>query len=356
MLRADRTQPFGFIREFATRWDVLAFIVVMAVVPFWRRPVAACLRRSRSSRPCRCRWTPSHLPEYAARTTFRMLAALVLSLVFTLTYATWAAKSERAGKLAGAHPGHSAVGADPGFHFHHRACSSCRWRPGACSARNSRRFSRYSPVRPGTWRSASTSRCAPCRLELVEAAESFRLSPWMRFWQLEVPFAHAGAHLEHDDVHVGRLVLRGGLRVDQRRPHHGGAARRRLLHRARHRAEESARHRLGDPHHADRDPAVRPAAVPAAGRLGGPLPGGAGARRAGAGFLGAHHDAPLAPHPAATLAFHAAVLLDQPRRQAHRQASWSRSDRPQAAQPRSAVGVADRGGGRGGPWHIVARA
>ncbi len=28
-----------------------------------------------------------------------MLAALFLSLVFTLTYATWAAKSERAGKL-----------------------------------------------------------------------------------------------------------------------------------------------------------------------------------------------------------------------------------------------------------------
>src|SRR5229473_3312221 len=26
-------------------------------------------------------------------------------------------------------------------------------------------------------------------LELIEASESFRLSPWMRFWQLEVPFA-----------------------------------------------------------------------------------------------------------------------------------------------------------------------
>ena len=33
---------------------------------------------------------PKHLPEYAARTTFRMFAALALSLVFTLTYATWA--------------------------------------------------------------------------------------------------------------------------------------------------------------------------------------------------------------------------------------------------------------------------
>ena len=42
---------------------------------------------------------PWNLPEYAARTTLRMLAALVLSLLFTLTYATWAAKSRRAGVI-----------------------------------------------------------------------------------------------------------------------------------------------------------------------------------------------------------------------------------------------------------------
>src|SRR6185295_5883447 len=42
---------------------------------------------------------PIHLPFYAARTTLRMFAALGLSLLFTFTYATWAAKSARAGKL-----------------------------------------------------------------------------------------------------------------------------------------------------------------------------------------------------------------------------------------------------------------
>ncbi|HBZ69195.1 MAG TPA: hypothetical protein DEP35_05375, partial [Deltaproteobacteria bacterium] len=40
--------------------------------------------------------SPSLLPMYALRTTTRMLAALVASLVFTLTYATVAAKSRRA--------------------------------------------------------------------------------------------------------------------------------------------------------------------------------------------------------------------------------------------------------------------
>ena len=38
---------------------------------------------------------PGMLPQYAVRTVLRMAAAMVLSLVFTLTYATLAAKSRR---------------------------------------------------------------------------------------------------------------------------------------------------------------------------------------------------------------------------------------------------------------------
>ena len=40
--------------------------------------------------------SPSALPGYALRTTMRMLAALLASLIFTFTYATPAAKSRRA--------------------------------------------------------------------------------------------------------------------------------------------------------------------------------------------------------------------------------------------------------------------
>src|SRR3974377_1479118 len=40
--------------------------------------------------------SPTALPAYALRSTMRMLAALVASLVFTFTYATLAAKSRRA--------------------------------------------------------------------------------------------------------------------------------------------------------------------------------------------------------------------------------------------------------------------
>ena len=39
---------------------------------------------------------PLNLPEYALRTTLRMLAAMVASLLFTVTYGTLAARSRRA--------------------------------------------------------------------------------------------------------------------------------------------------------------------------------------------------------------------------------------------------------------------
>ena len=130
--------------------------------------------------------------------------------------------------------------------------------------------------------------------ELIEASRSFRLTPVDEFLAPRGAVRDAAAHLEHDDVDVGRLVLRRRLGGDQRRQHHGHAARRRLLHRARHRAAESGGGRLGDRHDADRDPDLRPAAVPAAGRVGRPLPLRAGSRRRGAAILGARHAAPLA--------------------------------------------------------------
>ena len=104
---------------------------------------------------------------------------------------------------------------------------------------------------------------------------------------------HAGARLEHDDVDVRRLVLRRGLGGDQCRGHDGHAARDRLLHRARHRPASPRRHRLGDRRHADRHSPLRPAALPAARRLGRSVSVRAGGGRRGAALLGAHGAPPI---------------------------------------------------------------
>jgi len=60
--------------------------------------------------------------------------------------------------------------------------------------------------------------------ELVEVARKLPVEPLAAFLAPGSALRHAGAHLEHDDVHVRRLVLRRGLRGHQRRQHHGHPA------------------------------------------------------------------------------------------------------------------------------------
>lgn len=131
---------------------------------------------------------PGRLPYYALRTSLRMGLALAASLAFTFVYASWAAKSERAGKLLvplldvlqsvpilgflsitivgfiELFPG-SLLG--PEFAAVFAIFTSQAW---------NMTFSFY----------ASLRQIPP---ELYQAASVFRLSAWQRFWRLEVPFA-----------------------------------------------------------------------------------------------------------------------------------------------------------------------
>jgi NitT/TauT family transport system permease protein len=183
----DRFEPYVFLRDAVTRWDVLAFIVVIGLIVFLgetSRGLFAPLTLLESS-PLSL--DPRHLPEYAARTTFRMLAALFLSLVFTLTYATWAAKSERAGRLLV--PILDILQSVPILGFISvTVVFFMSLAPGrVLGAEFAAIFAIFTSQ---AWNMAfsfyQSLRTIP--IELMEAAESFRLSPWMRFWQLEVPF------------------------------------------------------------------------------------------------------------------------------------------------------------------------
>jgi len=134
---------------------------------------------------------PWFLPGYAVRTTLRMFAALVCSLLFTFTYATWAAKSRRAGLILvpildilqsvpilgflsftvvffmGLFPG-QVLGAELAAIF--AIFTSQAWNMA---------FSLYQALKT-----------VPADLD--EAARSYRLTAWQRFWRLEVPFAMPG--------------------------------------------------------------------------------------------------------------------------------------------------------------------
>lgn len=134
---------------------------------------------------------PLQLPGHAARTTLRMLIALVFSLLFTFSVGTLAAKSKRAEKILiplldilqsvpvlgylsftvlfflTLFPG-SVLGAELAAIF--AIFTSQVW---------NMTFSLYQSLRtvPG---------------ELHDAARAFQLSGWQRFWRLEVPFAMPG--------------------------------------------------------------------------------------------------------------------------------------------------------------------
>ena len=134
---------------------------------------------------------PANLPGYAVRTTLRMFAALACSLLFTLTYATFAAKSRRAGLILipildilqsvpilgflsftvvfflNLFPGR-VLGAELAAIF--AIFTSQAWNMA---------FSLYQSLKtvPG---------------DLDEASRSLKLTTWQRFWRLEIPFAMPG--------------------------------------------------------------------------------------------------------------------------------------------------------------------
>ena len=100
-----------------TRWDALAVLLTLGLLVFVAEASRHLLQPLVELQLAPLSLAPENLPEYAARTTLRMLVALVLSLLFTFTYATLAAKSRRAESLAGAAARHPAIGADPRLHL-----------------------------------------------------------------------------------------------------------------------------------------------------------------------------------------------------------------------------------------------
>src|ERR1700694_2523582 len=77
-------------------WDSLAVVLVLGFILFLGQTSASLVEPLSELKIAPVSLDPENLPGYAARTTLRMLAALMLSLLFTFTYATVAAKHRRA--------------------------------------------------------------------------------------------------------------------------------------------------------------------------------------------------------------------------------------------------------------------
>ena len=134
---------------------------------------------------------PAKLPEYALRTTLRMFAAILASLAFTFVAATLAAKSRKAELII--IPALDILQSVPVLGFltftvvFFMGLFPGRQLGAECAAI-------FAVFTAQAWNMAfsfyQSLRTVP--RDLDEVSRHFRLSPWLRFWRLEVPFAAPG--------------------------------------------------------------------------------------------------------------------------------------------------------------------
>jgi NitT/TauT family transport system permease protein len=191
--QSDRTSPLGLGPRglLPNLYDLVIFVLIAAgfvLLAHGAREMGAPLTELDIA-PVTL--DPANLPDYALRTTLRMFAAIFASLLFTFIVATLAAKSRKAelvivpaldilqsvpvlGFLTftvvffmGLFPG-SQLGAECAAIF--AIFTAQAWNMA---------FSFYQSLRT-------------VPRDLDEVSRHFQLSPWLRFWRLEVPFAAPG--------------------------------------------------------------------------------------------------------------------------------------------------------------------
>ncbi|MBN8915400.1 MAG: ABC transporter permease subunit [Rhizobiales bacterium] len=134
---------------------------------------------------------PAQLPEYALRTTLRMLAAILASLVFTFLYGALAAKSRRAEMVL--IPMLDILQSVPVLGFlSFTVVGFMSLFPGrVLGVELAAIFAIFtSQAWNMTFSFYQSLKTVP--RDLDEATRSFRLTGWQRFWRLEVPFSMPG--------------------------------------------------------------------------------------------------------------------------------------------------------------------
>ena len=168
-------------------WDVLAFVLIFAVLIYVAGAAHGLTGSLSGLEATPISLAPSALIGYAARTALRMLIAMLASIVFTFTYATLAAKSRRAEIVLV--PLLDILQSLPILGFSITIVFFLSLTPGRVAGAEMACI--FLIFTSQAWNMAfsfyHSLRSIPD--ELDEAARSFRLSPWMRFWRLEVPFA-----------------------------------------------------------------------------------------------------------------------------------------------------------------------
>jgi NitT/TauT family transport system permease protein len=169
-------------------WDLVALPLVLGLLALIAWGGLAASAHYRVGQPLSISLDPWSLPQYAARTVMRMAWALVASLIFSLGYAALAAKNRQAEKIL--IPLLDVLQSVPILGFLSITVTGfIALFPGRllgveCAAI----FAIFtSQAWNMTFSIYQSLRTVPA--ELIEAARMYHLSPWRRFWRLEIPHA-----------------------------------------------------------------------------------------------------------------------------------------------------------------------
>ena len=182
----------GVWRQRPATWrDLVALVLIVAIILLIGSGASQMLAPLAAGQQPEISLAPSALPNYALRTTMRMLAALVASFIFTFTYGTLAAKSRRAEMVLV--PLLDVLQSVPVLgYLSFTVVFFVSLSPNrALGVELAAIFAIFTSQ---AWNMAfsffQALRTIP--YDLDEASRSFRFSGWQRFWRLEVPFAMPG--------------------------------------------------------------------------------------------------------------------------------------------------------------------
>ena len=191
--KRERASPLGLGRRglLPNLYDCIVFIVIAAAFVLVAHAVREMGEPLARLDVAPVTLDPRNLPEYALRTTLRMFAAILASLAFTFVVATLAAKSRKAELVIV--PALDILQSVPVLGFlTFTVTVFMRLFPG--SQLGAECASIFAIFTSQAWNMAfsfyQSLRTVPTDLD--EVCRHFQLSPWLRFWRLEVPFAAPG--------------------------------------------------------------------------------------------------------------------------------------------------------------------
>ncbi len=178
-------------RRLPNIWDGIAILCVFGALIGVAREAQGTFMPINAPQALAVSLDPIHLPAYAVRTTMRMFAALVASLAFTFTFATASAKSRRASLIL--IPILDILQSVPILGFlTFTVVFFMSLFPGKVLGLELAAI--FAIFTSQAWNMAfslyQSLKTVPA--DLKEAADSFHLTAWQRYWRLEVPFAAPG--------------------------------------------------------------------------------------------------------------------------------------------------------------------